>query len=111
MRITLSDTRTLAVALVQAANDKFLNWNTGNWEAAPFCPANHAKALTPMEPPPSIFGSIQTADIGGELLSRPDAEAIVFAVSGSGSSATYTPIDLWTMPIAPYNCAGGMSRL
>ena len=111
MRITLNDTRTLAVALVQAANDKFLNWSTGNWEAAPFIPANHAKALTPMEQPPSIFSAIQTVDIGGELLSRPDAEAVVFSVSGSGAAATYTPVDVWTLPIAPYHCVGGMTRL
>jgi hypothetical protein len=60
---------------------------------------------------PSVLSSVQTADIGGELLSRPDAEAIALSVSVSSSSATYAAIDLWTLPIAPYNCAGGMARL
>ena len=43
MRITMADTRTLAVAIIQPAADKFYNYTTGGWEQ-PFNAANHLKA-------------------------------------------------------------------
>ena len=33
MRITMADTRTLAVAIIQPANDKFYNYTTGGWSS------------------------------------------------------------------------------
>lgn len=110
MRITVNDARSLAVALVQSANDKYLNWATLQWEPAPFSPANHARPLLPMEAPPSAFATIQTADIGYEMINRNDVEAVILAVSGTGTTATYTPVDVWTIPVAPVHCSGGFSR-
>lgn len=111
MRITVNDSRTLAVALAQPGNDKLWNWTTSAWESGPFNAASHARALAPVEAAPSPLAAVQTADIGYELANRPDAAAVLFAVSGSGATASYTAVDTWSIPVAPWPLTGGFTRM
>lgn len=93
MRVTVIDSRGLAVGLAQPGNGKWWDWSKRAWEAGPFAGPAHALPLSPMEPAPSPMAAIQTADITDELLARPDASVVLLAVSGSGAAAQYTPLD------------------
>lgn len=110
MHITVNDLRTLGVAIARPADDKFLNWSSGAWES-PFAPASHLKMLAPMEPIGSTFAAVQTADIGPELLARPDVAAVLIAIDPGGGSPTYTVADVWTLPSRVDPCFGGITRL
>ena len=110
MRITCNDARNLGVCIAQPAADKFLNWATGAWEA-PFAATAHLKPLTPMEASGSPFYSIQTVDIGTELLSRPDVAAVLVAIDPGAGTPTYTVVDVWTLPATPFPAFGGFTRL
>jgi hypothetical protein len=110
MHITLNDPRSLAVAIVRPADDKFFNWGTGAWEQ-PFAAAAHLRPLVPMEAAPSAFATVQTADIGAELLTRPDVAALLVSVDAGGGSPTYTVADVWTLPSRTDPCFGGLTRL
>ncbi len=108
MRITMADTRTLAVAIIQPAADKFYNYTTGGWEQ-PFNAANHLKALTPLEASPSVFAGILTADISGVMVERTDVAAVVMTVDNSGNPIA--TVDVWTLPSpTPNPTCGGWSR-
>jgi hypothetical protein len=108
MRITMADTRTLAVAVIQPAADKFYNYTTGGWEQ-PFNAANHLKPLTPLEASPSIFSGVLTADISGVMVERTDVAAVVITVDNSGNPIA--TVDVWTLPYPTSNpTCGGWSR-
>ncbi len=108
MRITMADTRTLAVAIIQPAADKFYNYTTGGWEQ-PFNPANHLKPLTPLEASPSIFSGILTADVSGIMVERADVAAVVLTVDTNGNPIA--TVDVWTLPYPVADpTRGGWSR-
>jgi hypothetical protein len=108
MRITMADTRTLAVAIIQPANDKFYNYTTGGWEQ-PFNAANHLKPLTPLEASPSVFAGILTADVSGIMVERSDVAAVVLTVDPTGNPIA--AVDVWTLPYpVPDPTRGGWSR-
>jgi hypothetical protein len=108
MRITMADTRTLAVAVIQPAADKFYNYTTGGWEQ-PFNAANHLKPLTPLEASPSVFSGILTADVSGIMVERTDVAAVVLTVDPSGNPIA--TIDVWTLPYPVADpTRGGWSR-
>jgi hypothetical protein len=108
MRITIADTRTLAVAIIQPAVDKFYNYTTGGWEQ-PFNAANHLKPLTPLEAAPSVFSGILTADVSGIMVERTDVAAVVMTVDPTGNPIA--TIDVWTLPYPVSDpTRGGWSR-
>jgi hypothetical protein len=108
MRITMADTRTPAVAIIQPANVKFYNDTTGGWEQ-PFNAANHPKALTPLDAAPSVFSGILTADVSGVMVERSDVAAVVMTVDPSGNPIA--TIDVWTLPYPVADpTRGGWSR-
>jgi hypothetical protein len=108
MRITLADTRTLAVAIVQPAADKFYNYGTGGWEQ-PFNAANHLRPLAPLEAAPSLFSGIITADLSNIMIERSDVAAVVMTVDNTG--APIAAVDVWTLPYpVPDPVRGGWSR-
>lgn len=108
MRITMADTRTLAVAIIQPANDKFYNYTTGGWEQ-PFNASNHLKMLTPMEASPSIFSGILTVDVSGVMIERSDVAAVLMTVDVTGTPIA--TVDVWTLPYpVPDATRGGWSR-
>jgi hypothetical protein len=95
MRITLADTRNLAVALTLPAADKFYNYTTGGWEQ-PFDQKKHLRALAPLETSPSIFSGVLSADLDDVMLQRSDVAAVIITVDTSG--APIATVDVWTMP-------------
>jgi hypothetical protein len=108
MRITIADTRTLAVTVIQPAADKFYNYTTGGWEQ-PFNAANHLKPLTPLEASPSIFSGILTADVSGIMVERVDVAAVVVTVDPTGNPIA--TVDVWTLPYPVADATrGGWSR-
>lgn len=95
MRITLADTRNLAVALTLPVADKFYNYTTGGWEQ-PFDPTKHLRPLAPLEPSPSLFAGVRTADLDDVMLQRNDVAAIILTVDSTG--APIATVDVWTLP-------------
>ena len=108
MRITLADTRTLAVALTLPAADKFYNYKTGGWEQ-PFDPTKHLQPLVPLEASPSLFAGVQSADLDDVMLQRSDVAAVLMTVDNTGTPIT--TVDVWTLPYPmPDPTRGGWSR-
>ena len=108
MRITIADTRTLAITIVQPAADKFYNYATGGWEQ-PFNPANHLRPLTPLEASPSLFSGIITADLGNIMIERSDVAAVIMTVDNTG--VPIEAVDVWTLPCPVADpTRGGLSR-
>ena len=108
MRITMADTRVLAVAITQPANDKFYNFVTGGWEQ-PFNPATHLRPLKPLETAPSVFSGILTADVSDVMIERSDVAAVVMTVDNTG--IPIAAVDVWTLPYPVADpTRGGWSR-
>jgi hypothetical protein len=108
MRITMADTRVLAVAITQPATDKFYNYVTGGWEQ-PFNPSAHLRPLTPLETAPSVFSGILTADISDVMIERTDVAAVVLTVDKTGNPIA--TVDVWTLPYPVADpTRGGWSR-
>src|SRR5262245_4194773 len=108
MRITLADTRSLAVALTLPVADKFYNYNTGGWEQ-PFNATKHLRPLTPLEAPPSPFAGVVSADVTDIMLQRSDVAAIIMTLDITG--APIAAVDVWTLPYPiPDPARGGWCR-
>jgi len=108
MRITLADTRQLAVAIIQPAADKFYNYTTGGWEQ-PFNAANHLRALAPVEASPSLFAGVVSADLSDVMIQRNDVAAVIMTLDNGG--APLATVDVWTLPYpVPDPTRGGWSR-
>jgi hypothetical protein len=107
MKITLNDTRNLAVAIVRLGDGKYHDWSNEGW-TAPFNPA-HLRPLVRLEPAPGLWSTVQSVDIGTVLLDRTDAAAVLVAVDGAG--APIAVADIWTLPSpVPSPCSGGFLR-
>jgi hypothetical protein len=95
MRITIADTRSLAVAVSQPATDCWYNWTTYALET-PFLASAHLKPLAPLEAAPSIFAGVLTVDVGSVLLERTDVVPVLITVDAAGTPIA--PVDVWTLP-------------
>jgi hypothetical protein len=108
MRVTVNDSRLLAVCVIQPAADKFYNWITQGWDQT-FKAAAHLQPLTPLEKSPSLFATVLSVDLGTIMLDRTDVAAIVMTVDSTG--APLAAIDVWTLPFpTPSPVAGGWSQ-
>jgi hypothetical protein len=108
VRITISDTRKLAVCVIQPAADRFYNWTTTGWEN-PFNAANHLIPFAPVEATPSVFAGVQSVDVGMILVERQDVAAVVMTVDNSNNPIA--AVDVWTLPYpVGHPAAGGWSR-
>lgn len=106
MRITLSDKRPLAVALIDPASGASYNRTTAAWE--PFDPTKHLVKLVAVAGLPAAFAGLQTAAGLDTLLSRPDCVAAIVAIDATGRPIDL--VDIWPSP-APYAypTSGGFS--
>jgi hypothetical protein len=102
--MTLNDTRSLAVCLVRPMDDLFYNWTTTGWET-PFAAAAHLKPLQSMEAAPSLFANVRYLDIGGMLLQRSDASALLLSIDATGNPIEV--VDCWTLPTPTPNPVTG----
>jgi len=108
VRITIADTRKLAVCVIQPAADKFYNWTTTGWEQ-PFNPATHLVPFVALEATPSVFAGVESVDLGTVLVERTDVAAVVLTLDGSGNPIAV--VDVWTLPYpVAQGAAGGWSR-
>jgi len=108
VRITLNDSRQLAVCVIMPAADKFYNWSTTGWEQ-PFLAKSHLLPLTPMEGIGSPFSTIVGADLGMVMVERTDVVAVVMTVDGTG--APIAVVDVWQAPYpVQYPTRGGWTH-
>ena len=97
MRITLNDTRPLAVTIVDPANGHAYNPTSGAWE--PFDPTKHLTRLAVVAGLPPSFAGLQTVVGLDILLTRTDCVAVVLTVDAAGQPVS--TVDVYPSP-APF---------
>ncbi len=99
MYLTITDTRTLSVAVVQSGTGNYFNWTTGALET-PFVAANHLKPFAIIPNQPTQFSnSLQTVFLGSILLERQDVAPVVCTVDNTGAPIAVVDVPGLPSPI------------
>lgn len=80
MRLTLIDSRALAVSVCNPATGQWYNWATSLFET-PFNATNHLRNMAPVEVEPSAVDVLVTADLEQSILAFSDAVALVWTTA------------------------------
>lgn len=95
MKIVISDNRFLG-AVVQRSDATYWNPKTGGYET-PFDPTKHVIPFVAVDATVPAFATVQSADIGNELMQRHDVVALAVTLDKTTGAPT-SAVDVFPQP-------------
>lgn len=91
MRLTVVDSRPLAVVVLDPASGQYRAWQGGAW-SSPFNASIHCLNLAPSAGASGAFANVVSADLGNSAWDRPLAVPLVVVLDTTASPAAPTQV-------------------